>query len=299
MNLNQLEYFICAAENLNFTKAANQCFISQTAMTQQIKNLEKQVGVPLFIRDKHHVELTTAGKIYLKEARAILDRSDEAIRLARIANDGNEGKINVGYISGFGNSDCPDLLKSFHSVYPNIELCLYRDTLSGLIDSLKNEECDVAFTLALSKEQSVGIKHRYIRSYPIVAVLEAGHPLSTKETLGYDELRNENFIMMQPSARARDEMEETILIYKRGGFIPNIIAFEREPETILLMISLGLGIAIMPEYIVRHHHRNPNLRIIPIQNDGAAETIDFEAAWSDKNNNPAVEKLLAWLDDWV
>ena len=88
MNLNQLEYFISVAETLNFTKAAAKCFISQTAMTQQIRSLEKTVGVPLFIRDKHHVELTAAGRVYLNEARIILHRSNEALRMAKLASEG-------------------------------------------------------------------------------------------------------------------------------------------------------------------------------------------------------------------
>lgn len=70
MNLKQMEYFVAAAEQLNFTRAAKKCFISQTAMTLQIQSLEEKIGVPLFVRDKHHVELTAAGKVYLNEARA-------------------------------------------------------------------------------------------------------------------------------------------------------------------------------------------------------------------------------------
>ena len=74
MNLKQMEYFVAAAEQLNFTRAAKKCFISQTAMTLQIQSLEEKIGVPLFVRDKHHVELTAAGKVYLNEARAVLRR---------------------------------------------------------------------------------------------------------------------------------------------------------------------------------------------------------------------------------
>lgn len=300
MNLNQLEYFVSAAENLNFTKAANQCFISQTAMTQQIQSLEKIIGVPLFLRDKHHVELTVAGKVYLKEARMILEKSDSAMRLARMASEGTEGVINVGYISGFGDSDCADILKSFHSAYPNIDIRIYRDTLSGLVDSLDKGRCDVAFTIALSQEQYGNINHKYIKSYPLMAVMEAGHPLSGRMSLKYSDLIDEKFIIMQPSARSKEEMEETILIYERGGFVPNIVAVEKEPETIMLMISLGMGISIMPEYIVRHHHKNHNLKILPVEkNDGSSETLGFEVAWSDNNSNSAVETLVNWIGDKI
>ena len=82
MNLKQMEYFVAAAEQLNFTRAAKKCFISQTAMTLQIRSLEEKIGVPLFVRDKHHVELTAAGKVYLNEAGAILVRAEEAANRA-------------------------------------------------------------------------------------------------------------------------------------------------------------------------------------------------------------------------
>ena len=104
MNLKQMEYFVAAAEQLNFTRAAKKCFISQTAMTLQIQSLEEKIGVPLFVRDKHHVELTAAGKVYLNEARAILVRAEEAAKLARTAAEGIAGELTIGFIRGYEQS---------------------------------------------------------------------------------------------------------------------------------------------------------------------------------------------------
>ena len=100
MNLRQLEYFVAAAETLNFTRAAQKCFITQATMTVQIKALEEQVGVALFLRDKHHVSLTPAGKVYLNEARTLLLRAEEAKKLARTAAAGISGTITIGFIRG-------------------------------------------------------------------------------------------------------------------------------------------------------------------------------------------------------
>lgn len=109
----------------------------------------------------------------------------------------------------------------------------------------------------------------------------------------YPDLQDEKFIIMQPSSRSRDKMEELMLIYDRGGFMPNIEAFCEEPETILLMVSVGLGICLMPEYIVRYHRKNQNLVILPVvRQDGRAETLDFEMVWSENCHNLAVEKML-------
>ena len=296
MNLNQLEYFVSVAESLNFTRAAAKCFISQTAMTQQIRALEKTVGVPLFIRDKHHVELTAAGKVYLAEARAILKRSNEALRMARLASEGVEGEITIGFIRGYGQNDFSALLRGFHQTYPGIKVNLVRNNMSILLDSLVRRECDLIFTVSPFKREYPDLEHLYLRSYPVMAVLYAGHPLAGKKTLTYEDLEEERFIMMQPTDRPKDQMEESMLIYERGGYLPEIASIERDQETLLLMIAAGMGISLLPEYIIRHYQKNPDYRIIPMLNkDGAAETVDFEVSWSAENQNPAVEQFLDLL----
>ncbi|MCR4650165.1 MAG: LysR family transcriptional regulator [Lachnospiraceae bacterium] len=292
MNLNQLHYFISLAETLNFTRAAADCFISQTAMTQQIKALETTVGVPLFIRDRHHVELTAAGKVYLKEARAIVARSDDAIRLARLVSEGVEGEVTIGYAKGFGQKDFVRSLRDFHEAYPSIKINLISDNTSILFEELKRGECDVIMTLSPKIRDHQNMKSVYLASYPVMAVLPEAHPLAGRDSLTYRDLENESFIMMEPSGRPLDQMEESLLIYERGGYYPNIVAMEGNPETLMLMISTGLGISIMPEYAVRLYQSDETLRIVPlIKEDGTTENLDFEMDWMEDSINPAVLHL--------
>lgn len=298
MNLNQLEYFVTAAELLNFTKAAQKCFISQTAMTQQIRALEKKVGVPLFIRDKHHVVLTTAGKVYLNEARIILNRSDEAVRLARMASEGVTGEITIGYISGYGQSDFSDILRKFRIAYPNIKVNLYKNNMSVLLEMLEQGKCDLVFAVSPYSRGQSGVESQYLTSYPVMVVLPEGHPLSGKDALSYAELEKEDFIIMQPKGRSKDQMEELILLYERGGYIPNVVEVEGDQETLLLMISAGMGISILPEYITKKYQNDKNLIFIPMLNsDGNANTVDMEISWMSGSKNPAVEQFLSILKD--
>lgn len=298
MNFHQLEYFICAAEHLNFTKAARECFISQTAMTQQMQALEKTLGVQLFVRDKHRIELTSAGSVYLKEAKAILRRSDEAMRLARMASKGMDGELTIGFISGFGQSDCYGLLRGFHEAFPNIKLKFLRNTMSGLMESLHKGECDVAFMVQPHQRSYESLSHLYIRSYPVFVVMPRSNPLSEKKEIECRELKEEAFIIMQPAARSRDEMEEMLWVYQRGDFLPQVIAVEKEPETIMLMVSLGMGVSLLPEYVVRPYTKNEELAILPVmKNDGTAETLNFEMVWSTENANPSVENLHEWWEN--
>ena len=294
MNLNRLEYFVAAAEMLNFTKAAERCHISQTAMTQQMHALEDTLGVDLFIRNNHHVELTNAGKVFLDEARAILERSYEAVRLARLASEGDTGEITIGYINGYGHSDFAQLLRNFHITFPNINIKLVRNNMSVLLDMLSRRECDLIFAVAPFERKHPEFDHLYFGSYPVMGVMPVTHPLSSRQSLTYHDLKNEKFIMMQPSGRPKEQMEESFLIYERGGYMPDVVGMEGDPETLLLMISTGLGISILPEYIVKPYQQYKMLKILPmLKPDGQAETVDFEISWSPENHNPAIDHFLS------
>ncbi|MDO4623155.1 MAG: LysR family transcriptional regulator [Eubacteriales bacterium] len=298
MNLNQLEYFVAAAETLNFTKAAQKCFISQTAMTLQIRALEETVGVPLFIRDKRHVSLTNAGQVYLKEARQILKKSSDAIRLARTASEGIEGSLTIGFIKGYGH-DLMDALRKFHLAYPQITLHFVTDNRRGLFEKLEKGEIDAVFSIAGYHRLFNDIEHRYLKSFPLMAAVYPGHPLSDQTYITYPDLEHEDFIIMQPAGYSKDEMDESILIYERGGYFPNIVALEKDHETLLLMVSTGMGIAILPEYITRLYQKNPNLRLLPVvTRDGTAETMDFEICWLTNRRNPSVDHLLETITDY-
>ncbi|MBQ9552764.1 MAG: LysR family transcriptional regulator [Clostridia bacterium] len=297
MNLNQLEYFVAVAETLNFTRAAERCYISQTAMTQQIRSLEKSIGVPLFDRDSHHVQLTAAGSAYLNEARAILSRSNEAIRIARLADEGVSGELTLGFISGYGHSDFIPILRRFRQSCPGIQTTLLRGNSSVLTDHLVNQRCDFAFTISPFQRTNPLLEHRHLRRYPVMAVLPAGHKLSRKQAVTYSDLEHCPFIMMQPTDRPKDQMEESLLIYRRGGYLPQIAAIEGEPETLMLMIAAGLGVSVLPEYITRPYENSKELAILPmVRQDGAEETVDFEVCWLSTNTNPALERLLSVME---
>ena len=274
MNLKQMEYFVAAAEQLNFTRAAKKCFISQTAMTLQIQSLEEK-----------------------NEARAILVRAEEAAKLARTAAEGIAGELTIGFIRGYEQSRFSETLRSFHEAYPNISIHLLRENMSALYELLDNGTCDLAFNLSLYTQNYEDLKHRFLKRFPMMAVLYPGHTPAGESHLMYRDLAREDFIIMQPQGRSNDEAEEVLICYNKGGFIPNIVAREREVQTVLLEVSAGFGVAILPEYAVRHYRNARNLVVVPLlRADGSPEELDFEIAWRQSNPNPAIEKLLQWVE---
>lgn len=293
MNLKQLEYFVTAAELLNFTRAAERCYISQTAMTQQIHSLEKELEAVLFLRDKHHVELTGAGKVFLQEARAILMRSEAARRLVKNAQSETKGKLTIGFIRGYGQSDLAKLLAEFHKQYPGITLELIRENEHGLLCLLDSGDCDLAFAVTPYSAGFSNLVHHHLKNYPLMVVLPAEHHLADKPYLSYKDLKEEEFILMQPASRLRAETEESRFILEQGGFIPNVAGMEADPETLLLMVSIGIGISILPEYVISHSYTRQDLKILPlVKSDNSAENLEFELLWKEDHHNPAIEKLL-------
>ena len=114
MNINQLRYFVSAAENCSFTKAAAQYFISQTAVTQQIQALEETLGVVLFDRSIRPISLTPAGKLFLVDAKAILERVNHSINRVQEASVGFVGNLRIGYTKGYERSRLSNTLRAFH-----------------------------------------------------------------------------------------------------------------------------------------------------------------------------------------
>lgn len=139
MNSRQLEYFLAVAHELNFTKAAESMYVSQTAVTQQIKALEEQLGVSLFERTKKKVVLTPAGKVFLQEASSILNRIDTAVERTREASSGVIGSLEIGFSVGIGNTGLAEKIQAFNEKYPNIAMKFTNQSPSMLLKMLKTE----------------------------------------------------------------------------------------------------------------------------------------------------------------
>lgn len=146
MNMNQLRYFIGVAEYQSFTKAAGSYYITQTAITQQIRALENHLGVQLFDRNTRPVRLTPEGSVFLREAKAVLERVEQAEHRVREASVGLVGSLKIGYIKGYERSSLSDRLRSFHNKYPNILISCYRWDTGILENGLQKGDYDIIFT---------------------------------------------------------------------------------------------------------------------------------------------------------
>lgn len=295
MNLNQLRYFVSVSESGNFTKAAAKHFISQTAITQQIHALEDLIGTKLFDRNSRPVSLTPAGKVFLKEAREILEKTDSALLKTREATTGLEGEIRLGFTKGYEHSDLPKYLRIFHQQYPNVLISCYRCDTDMLATGLMKGEYDVIFTwdsTNLRKEDTLSV--RVMERVPLRVALYSNHPLARRKELTRKDLKQENILFMSPSGTG-DSFGDAFYIrmYQDAGYQPNIILRSNDMESILMMVAAEEGISIVPEYSHPWDVGTENVVFVPLSGEG--ETEEILIVWRKNDINPALAHFIQGL----
>ena len=295
MNINQLRYFISVATSRSFSAAAEENYITQTAMTQQIKALEESMGCQLINRSTRPITLTAAGQSFLKDARSILARLDEAMVRAAEASSGISGSLRIGYIKGYERSALSDTLRSFHRQLPNVLLTCYRDTSDKLASGLQNDEYDIIFTWDSTRLQiSPEYQALPIEKARLTAVLYASHPLGSREYLDRTDLRNEPLIYMSPSERIDNHGDALFMeLYHKAGYQPQIVCRSTDVESILIMVAAEEGISIVPDYCVKKITDAEGLVFVDMRGDQEVEQID--ALWKKRNDNVALQRFLSFL----
>ena len=182
MNTNQLKYFVAAAEHRSFTKAANQYYLSQTAITQQIRALEESIGIQLFDRNTRPIALTPAGSIFLIEAKAILERIQTAVSRTKDASVGLVGTLSIGYIKGYERSNLSNKLRDFHQNFPSILMTCHRYSTDTLAAGLMNGEYDIIFTWdSTNLAQDPHVEYQLIEQAKLMAALYPSHPFCRRK----------------------------------------------------------------------------------------------------------------------
>ena len=279
MNRNQLKYFVAAAESRSFTKAAEQFYISQTAITQQIRLLEEALGCPLFDRSTRPVSLTPAGTIFLREAKGILERMSRAQERVHDASTGLSGTLRVGYVRGYERSDLSAHIRQFHQQNSNVLITFYRCSTDALAAGLLHHEYDIIFTWdSTNLRQNPDIDYMLVEKAKLVVALYARHPFAQRTELRRHELGGENILYMSPSA-ANDSYGDAFFmeLYKDAGYKPNILFRSSDTESILMMVASEEGVSILPDYCTYKLYQADNLVFVPLVGENEQEEIP--AVW--------------------
>jgi DNA-binding transcriptional LysR family regulator len=287
MEICQLRYFIAVAEHLNFTAAAEHLYIGQPALSRQILELEKELGVDLFIRDKRSVTLTHAGSFLLNHAYTLINKIDNIAELTRQAGSGLIGSLNIGYM--VENVLFSKLFRSFCSEHPDIRLTLDRIKWNTLREALAHCEIDFALTNCMALDSIPGVEWQTLYTDDLMVVVPDNHKFSNKKKISLNCLKDETLLMTSRNL-ASLSFEHTERLCIKSGFYPKIRSENIWMYSILLMVESGMGITICPK---NSFNFPPGVRLIAIDDDEAK--LDIGIAWNTSNSNPVIPVFLEKL----
>lgn len=283
VKLQQLRYVIAIAEERNFTRAAQRCFVVQSALSHQVKALEQELGTALFVRSSRRVELTPAGEAFLPEARASLAAADRAVTAAAEATGQIRGSLAIGVIPTVTAVDVPAVLAHFHAAYPQVDLLMRSGGSDQFMRDIREGRLDLAF-LGLDDETSPqGVAAATIGSGRLVAVLPEHHELVRRRRLTLDDVHGETFIDFPAGSPGRLQSDKA---FERAG-LARRVAFEAStPQFMLALASRGLGTCLLPSGVVPP---DASLLTVPVV-DGPVRTEYM--AWDQFNPSPAARTFV-------
>jgi LysR family transcriptional regulator, transcription activator of glutamate synthase operon len=243
MELRQLRYLVALAEELNFTRAAEREHVAQPALSQQIRRLEDEIGLPLVERTTRHVALTDAGDVLLVRARRVLAELEAAGTELQALRGMDTGHVTIGSMHTMGPIDLSLPLALFHDLHPGVGLTVREQSSEEMAEMLRIDEIDLAFLSVTERVESHGLGLHQLVSEELVVLLPPMHPLSGRAEVRMAELADEQFISFRAGARLRE------LLFAAGreaGFEPRVTLESNESQRIRRLVARGLGVAILP-----------------------------------------------------
>ena len=240
MEIRNLRYFVSAARNLNFTKAAEECHIVQSGMTQQIAALEGELGVKLFERRYKDMRLTREGEVFFWEAQRLLEGMDRAVENVKSVSEGYSRLLRLGYHGNLLRTDLPELLIRLHSRYPQLKVTLRQSMLYQGIEALQKETLDGLFSVywpVLAEEE--GLDYMILGSSPVKLLISARHPLALRSSVRLEELKEEHFLFLEGT-----EIKGGLQKLAEAGFWPRSYDRVDGHESLMILVESGYGVTL-------------------------------------------------------
>lgn len=284
----QLRYFMAVAEHLHFGRAAAALHISQPPLSRAIRSLEERLGVALFVRNRRRVELTAAGARLLEEARRTLSQLEHAVLELRGMASGERGRLRIGFVSLADYGVLPRLLKAYKSARPGVQLALREMLSPEQSTALAAGELDFGLLLPPVPE-SEGLEHLVVQRERFVAALPARHRLAApRGPIAMSELAGESFVMV-PREIAPGLYDIVSGLAARAGFSLNVAQEAIQMQTVVSLVSSGLGAAVVPGSLANLGRRGVVYRRIADRHP----TLELWLAWRESATGAAAAEFIA------
>ena len=285
MELRHLRYFVTVADLLSFRKAAETLHISQPPLSQQIQDLERELGTDLFIRDKRTIRLTESGKNFLISAKKILKDAEKAKADVKLASTGKLGTLSIRFISSASAGTLQSLVSKFKRTHPLVELDIEQSNNKAIIDSIQTGKIDIGLVrMPMYLIDNLIETPILIESYYVA--LPSTHPLLKKQLVSPQDLKNEKLIIY-PRHSAAGSFDDVLSIFTTRKITPEIVQETVEQLTIAGLVATGMGYSIVPECMTKI--RVPGVSHVPLKGGKNKTGIAIVAR---KDANPIVKTFL-------
>lgn len=288
MDLRRLRYFAILAEELNFTRAAHRLHIAQPALSQQIKALERELGVPLIERHSRGCTLTAVGTLVAREADELMAQVTAAEARIRAATAGLQGRLRLAYTRSARGGPADALITEFRLQHPEVELALQTGWTSYNVAELVAGRLDAAFVRP--PMETPGIECRVIAHEEVLLAVPQNHPLARARSISRQHIVDEPVILWPRENGPGMHDRITQQLWPHTG--PRIVREVPDDEQLLLCVALGVGIAPVPEGRARAL-RIPGVRLKRMT--APIPTVDLALAYRPRTTTPALNRLLALI----
>ncbi|WP_028936682.1 LysR family transcriptional regulator [Pseudonocardia spinosispora] len=288
MELRQVEHFLAVVEHGSFTGAARASSIVQSALSTSIRNLERELGAPLFERTTRRVMLSEAGHAFLPSARRVLAEAAAATDAVRAVAGLQQGRVAIGMIQWLGPIDLPAELSTFHHRHPNIQISVWNSPVNDMLDRLRAGQLDLAY-LASDRPLPPGLTGHTVYRENLVLITSPDHRFAGRERVRWAELDNEAFVEFSDGSAVTAILRRTCAeLGLRRQIVGQVTQIGLQPE----LVRTGIGVAVMQETLARS---TPGLAIVQLD----APTMNWEVSLVHRGRQPTNPAARALLDHLV
>ena len=270
MELRHLRYFIAVAEEQNVTRAAARLHVSQPPLTRQIQDLEAELRVALFERTAKTIRLTEAGRVFLREARAALQRVDAAVTAARAAAIGHSSELHIGHAPSATADFLPAVLRAFHKKLPGVRVTLHDMTATEILDGLREGRLDAGFLVKPERKLPRGVHFQSLRTYPMVVAVTPSHPWSKRREVKATEVLDEPIVAY---SRRDYPNYHGLLARALGPRIKKLPLVEEcdSGPSLIAAVESGRGVCVVPAFLASTAGKR--LKYVPLSPPAASAVV--------------------------
>ncbi|WP_433967787.1 LysR family transcriptional regulator [Tunturiibacter gelidiferens] len=286
MELRHLRYLCAVAEHGTFSEAGRRLHVSQSAISEQIADLEREVGGQLLNRSPGRTRLTPQGQIFLAEARKTLAAADRALEITQSSLLGQVGSLNIGFFLWGAGGFFARIIRDYRKLHPNIKLSLYEMRTPEQMEALLTGKIDIAFARPLEPPFDQTLRAELLYRDPVVVVLPRDHPLAGKP-ISIGSLVTERFVLCDRQMTTA-LFDGIVALCSTAGFSPNIVNTSSTWSGVLTLVESGEGVALVPSGV--RYLRPPGVVISPLVPQNLY--MGLSVAWNPQNEDPIQQNFL-------